>query len=1496
MKTKNLCIALLINLLLVVVAIGQSSKEYTIADLAEFETDLVAGTYDTLILATSGGVYNLQNYNAISKSTVIMGKEGLEQKPVMKRTNNTGTGAGLFLATGDDIRVEYRGLAFDGTIVEGTNLISAFRANSKVDMVVRDCTFENFTDNNGVFRLNTGGSTIDIRHSLIANSKQRLIHLYTPNEVYGHIHLENCTFVNIDGPVVLFRSASGSPAIGTSLTVNHCTFYNINSPADGIIKCRGNMQGEVKIENAVFANITAGTELVEDAVPVVDYCYVAGMDPVVSGTNLFETAPLFLDADNLNFAITNAEAFICGDGEVAGDLSYYEEEVEEPRTMEYTVEELAAFEADLVAGIRDTLILSTPGGIYNLQAYNRISTNTVIMGKEGLEEKPILKRTNNTGSGAGVFLAIGDGITVVYKNLSFDGTIIEGTNTISGLRANSRINLIVQDCYFENFTDNNGVFRFNTGGSTMDIRNSVIANSKQRLIHLYTPGEVYGHVHVENCTFVNIDGPVIFYRAAGGDNAIGTTVTVNHATFYHVNGGADGIIRGRNNFTGDVRVENSVFFNISAGTPLINGGVAVVDYCYVAGMDPVVEGTNLFGSEPVFADVENFNFAITNANEFICGDGEVVGDLSHYSEVTEWNITFVVQTTGGVLIEDAVVTFNGVAGEAGDYVFTVAEAGNYAYRVDMEPKYVWRGGNVTVPGDETVLVELADRKLYAAKYLVEPLIVGTDNSDIWALTAGSAINIVNDPIGAETDSQGVIKAAYDNEFLYIYAKIQDDVLVYADPENWRAGGGDEFEVYIDGKNGFKPPAVNSRPRFDPGKYQMSFGLGLDSLRGWGEGDGANGTIHDFSMMYAHGVDWVQQDADGGMVLEARIPWMAIYQGDADRVASLAPGDYVSVNFNIRDYDVLGVLSTQVVWEEHPYMENNQFNNHPFSGSQHWGVIQLLPSVPTVVFNVVDEEGAAITDAVITFGDQTNEPGEYIFAMELGTYDYRVNNEPGYIWKGGSIVLESLDMVTVDVVMARRASYEARYIPSPIQIGAESNADIWVNIAPEPITTLNQLMFGDLSSEGTFRSMYDDSFLYLMMEIVDDKLVYTQDWTTQNADEIEFYIDGKNSFSRPGPTTSRPRFEVGKYQMGFQLGADTLRGWGETDGTTAALPHVFDVMYQYGAEFVQQPTAYGYMVEARLPWMAIYQENADRVASLAPGDYVSVNFNIRDYEVHGELKSQVVWVDHPYQTSQLNNHPFWGSQHWGVILLSADTVESLPQYSVVFNITDGAGNLVDGATVQLGTMVNPAGNYTFSAVGGSYFWQITREGYYPKEGNIQVAGETTVDVVLEKIPTYTVTFNVVNQFGNAISGAVFTYKGTPYPAGQYVFEGQQPGSYVYFAAYNGLMTAGVVNVEDKDVAINVVFTTDETGITDVFGDAFNMYPNPLGTGNLTIEIPKAESRSHLKIIDLKGSVMYVETIPEGVTQIHLTKTLFDKGVYFVHLEQDQQFAVRKLIVY
>jgi hypothetical protein len=1102
-KLKTLFIVLLV-IFMTGGAMAQTSREYAVEDIAQLQTDLAAGTYDVYILTTSGGVYDFTASNiAIGANAVIKAAEGLAEKPVISRTGNTATDPGIFRTQIVTINLGLEGLILDGTVASETanQKVVALRAESTVHVKVDNCVFRNFTNANGVFRMQGEESSMDIRNSVFHDITQRVIHPWQVDVNYGHINIDNSLFYNINGPVVWYRSINSGAnlAIGTTLTVNHSTFHNIATNADGVFRGRDNNTGEVKILNSVFTNV-ADTRPITNGIKnlTVDYSNVgntavgsAGNDPVI--TNLLTTAPVYEDATAFNFRITNADDLIASTGDVAGVVWYYAPRVQpdllaqnttqvkvvfsrpvdqataetltnytlsgtfgltgnpteatlvndrevvltigdiadvpvdetivvtvtgvedtygfvigdnntatftskdevipevylvtftvtfddegtptavegaeititgvtgtlttdaagaatiqlengtytysvqatdyitiadatflientpanvdvtlelipipdlylvtftvtfdddgtptaleaaeititgvtgklttdvagvatielesgtytykleatgfvsvadatfevldapagvdvtlelipvpdlptltmvpqevsnrvsqivtgtsnktgiivivkedapqatfaeilaaaatdagasadvttagepvnisaaglqpgvyngyavdaddnvsdpvltvvtvnDPHSREYPVDHIAQLQTDLTTGAYDEYILTTSGGVYDLTSQVTITSDAVIKSAEGLAEKPVIQRSGNDSGSQGIFRVQTNTVNIVLEGLIFDGTFsAPGTASPIGFLAQSTTHFTVNDCVFRNFDNSNGVFRLNTGGSSIDVRNSVFHDCKERVIHLYTPVEVYGDVNIDNCIFYNINGTAVFYRSSSGETAIGTTLTVNHSTFHNIkiSNTNDGVIRGRDNNTGETRILNSVFTEIEGTWPIIRGFVnnPVVDYSYFGSNTPHTGGgpvvTNTFTTVPVYENPEAAIFRITNADDFIVASGDIAGVTWYYAprvnpellleSATQIKVVFsrpVDKTSAETL---ANYTLSGTFGLTGNP--TAAELVN-------EREVLLTVGDVSaIPGGETIVVTVAD--------------------------------------------------------------------------------------------------------------------------------------------------------------------------------------------------------------------------------------------------------------------------------------------------------------------------------------------------------------------------------------------------------------------------------------------------------------------------------------------------------------------------------------------------------------------------------------------------------------------------------------------------------------------------------------------------------------------------------------------------------------------------------------------------------------------
>ena len=113
---------------------------------------------------------------------------------------------------------------------------------------------------------------------------------------------------------------------------------------------------------------------------------------------------------------------------------------------------------------------------------------------------------------------------------------------------------------------------------------------------------------------------------------------------------------------------------------------------------------------------------------------------------------------------------------------------------------------------------------------------------------------------------------------------------------------------------------------------------------------------------------------------------------------------------------------------------------------------------TVTFEIFDQDGIEITDAVVTLGDITNQPGDYYFGLvEPGTHDYMVEKD-GFYDVEGSVwvahfddVIETVTMTPSDVSVMQPGEINTSIFPNP--------ASTWFTVSSN--TSISEVQVIDL---------------------------------------------------------------------------------------------------------------------------------------------------------------------------------------------------------------------------------------------------------------------------------------------------------------------------------------------------------------------------------------------------------------------------------------------------
>ena len=148
----------------------------------------------------------------------------------------------------------------------------------------------------------------------------------------------------------------------------------------------------------------------------------------------------------------------------------------------------------------------------------------------------------------------------------------------------------------------------------------------------------------------------------------------------------------------------------------------------------------------------------------------------------------------------------------------------------------------------------------------------------------------------------------------------------------------------------------------------------------------------------------------------------------------------------------------------------------------------------------------------------------------------------------------------------------------------------------------------------------------------------------------------------------------------------------------------------------------------------------------------------------------------------------------------------PTYTVTFTVADEDGVVITDAVITFDGVESAAGVYVFEDLEvGDYPYTVAAEGFLDATGTVSVVDQdVTVAVVLQPVPpTYTVTFVVEDEEGDAIANAVVTLNGVANAAGNYVFADVLAGTYAYTVVADGFEdAAGNVVVVDQDVTVTV----------------------------------------------------------------------------------------------
>jgi hypothetical protein len=453
-------------------------------------------------------------------------------------------------------------------------------------------------------------------------------------------------------------------------------------------------------------------------------------------------------------------------------------------------------------------------------------------------------------------------------------------------------------------------------------------------------------------------------------------------------------------------------------------------------------------------------------------------------------------------------------------------------------------------------------------------------------------------------------------------------------------------------------------------------------------------------------------------------------------------------------------------------------------------LDAVPDTHTITFQVNSTAGQPVEDAVITFGETTNAPGDYVFEnVSPGPYDWSITadhfeplSQTGYLVEWDATINAVLTPLTYTVTFNVEDQDGAPIADAVITLGGVTN--------PAGDYVFDNVTHGTYSytiQASHYETVQADDLLVAAdttTDITMNAILYDVTFVVQDAagdpipDAVVSFGDQTNpagDYAFTGLTHGLYNYSVTAPHFDTQAQDDFLLEENTTINVTlqaSSYQVTFLVVNSQGAAIADAVVTF------------------DGVAN-PQGQYTFENV------LPGEYAFDVT-ADHY-------------NAHTGNLLVEADVQVEVTltdiAFVVSFSVSGEQGQAIADAVITLGDVTNPAGDYVFEQVlPGLYAYSVQAGGYHPFfSDDFMVSEDLSIDVTLTLI-THTVTFVVEDEAGDAVADAVITFDGIPAAPGEYVFAGVLPGTYDYSVAADGFHEVPTTSLTVAgDITVPVVMT-------------------------------------------------------------------------------------------